>query len=79
MPGVGLEGRNNIASNIANPESYHRVSQATYLEGDYESDNANNNQSSAQKNNKGSSSWEGKCIHIVVELAECGDVQHVSH
>ena len=28
---------------------------------------------------KQDSHWEGKCIHIVVELAECGDVQNVSN
>lgn len=29
------------------------------------------------KNNSKGPSWEGKCIHIVIELAECGDVQQL--
>lgn len=31
-----------------------------------------NGQAEEAKGNK--PSWEGQCIHIVVELAECGDV-----
>ena len=27
------------------------------------------------QNNRNKPCWEGKCIHIVIELAECGDVQ----
>ena len=35
-------------------------------------------QNSDAKTNKQDICWEGKCIHIVIELAECGDVQMVS-
>ena len=45
--------------------------------------NVTSNYNSKQQNNDAKTNkqdicWEGKCIHIVIELAECGDVQMVS-
>ena len=43
-----------------------------------ENDNRKTSQENKKEESSAVNSWHGKCIHIVLELAECGDVQGVS-
>ena len=65
------------ATNTNNVNNYHakRRNQSNRYEPTSKDMAAANNSPDPLVAVGGGPSWEGKCIHIVLELAECGDVQ----